>query len=123
VIASRSGTQVFFFTNPMRLRGTYEDLLIAGGSGIAIHPDASFDAGSPSTNWAVVGGAGPELIVVDTRHFRRIGTIAIGEPVGGTLRITGPIAGDDADVIAHIFGVTRSGGIFEVAVRTGDIDG
>lgn len=123
VLASRSGTQVFFFTNPMRLRGTYEDLLIAGGSGIAIHPDASFDAGSPSTNWAVVGGAGPELIVIDTRHFRRIGTIAIGEPVGGTLRITGPIAGDDADVIAHIFGVTRSGGIFEVAVRTGDIDG
>jgi hypothetical protein len=123
VLASRSGSQVFFFTNPMRLRGTFEDAAILGGTGLAIHPEASFDIEAPESNWAVVGGAGPELIIVDTRHFRRVGTIAIGEPVGGALRITAPLATDDSDVIAHVFGVTRTGGIFEVAVRSTDVGG
>jgi hypothetical protein len=121
VLASRSGSQVFFFTNPLRLRGLYDDASIAGGSGIALHPAASFDTDAPNTNWAAVGGAGNEIVLVDTRHFRRVGAISVGEPVGGALRVTGPVAGDDADVVAHVFGVTRSGGVFEVAVRTTDI--
>jgi hypothetical protein len=122
VLASRSPGQVFFFTNPLRLRGIFTDASIAGGSGIALHPDASFDTDAPHTNWAAVGGAGNVVVLVDTRHFRRVGSISVGEPVGSTLRVTRPVAGDDEDVVAHIFGVTRSGSVFEIAVRSSDIE-
>jgi len=42
--------------------------------------------------------------------------------VGAALRVTRPVAGDDADVVAHIFGVTGNGSVFEVAVRSSDIE-
>ena len=122
VLASRSPEQVFFFTNPLRLRGMFTDPAIAGGSGIALHPDASFDTDAPDTNWAAVGGAGNVIVLVDTRHFRRVGSISVGEPVGSALRVTRPVAGDDAEVVGHIFGVTGSGSAFEIAVRSSDIE-
>jgi hypothetical protein len=119
---SRSAGAVYFVTNPMRLRGSYSAADISGGVGLALHPDASFDGGSGQTNWAAAGGANSDIILIDTRNFRRIGRIGLMEPLAGPLRVARRQGGDPADVIAHLFGVTQSGSVFEVTVRSSDIN-
>jgi len=121
LIATRSADAAFFFTNPLRLRGTYSSADIAGGTGLALHPDARFEGGTPNGNWAAAGTADPEIALIDTRNFRRVGTIPLLEPVGGPIRVIPPVSGDPGNVVAHIFGVTNSGAVFHVAVRTSDI--
>jgi hypothetical protein len=122
LFATRSSSQVFFFTNPLRMIGSYDAADVAGGVGLAVHPDAQGGtASSGNRNWAAVGTANAEIILVDTRHYRRVGRIGLLEPVGGPLRVTRPVAGDPSDVVAHIIGVTQSGRIFEVPVRSQDI--
>lgn len=122
LFATRSGNSVFFFNNPLRLLGSYEAADIAGGQGLALVPSAvgGTAAGEVTSNWAAVGGALPEIILVDTRHFRRVGRIALVEPVGGPLRAIGRQQEDPANVVGHIFGVTVSGRVFHVPVRTSD---
>jgi hypothetical protein len=118
---SRSATSLFFFNNPLRMLGSYEAADIAGGAGVAIHPVARIGTaalGNLYGDWVAAGSAAPEIVLIETRHFRRVGTIPLREPVGGPLRVIQRQDGDPADVIAHIFGVTRSGAVFHVPVRT-----
>jgi hypothetical protein len=120
-LVSRSSNSVFFFNNPLRMLGSYEGADIAGGTGVAIHPVARLGTaatGSPYGDWVAAGSTAPEIVLIETRHFRRTGTIPLHEPVGGPLRVIQRVDGDPADVIAHIFGVTRSGAVFHVPVRT-----
>jgi hypothetical protein len=121
-LATRSQDTVFFVTNPLRLRGMYTSPDIRGGSGLALHPDAAFEGGDQNSNWAAAGSGEAHVILIDTRHFRRVGRIALVEPVAGPLRVIRRRAADPADVVGHIFGVTQSGAIFHVPVRTTDID-
>ena len=123
LFAVRSSQTVYFFTNPLRLIGSYEGTDVQGGVGLALHPEAlGGTAGSGNKNWAAVGGMAAEVILVDTRNFRRIGTIKLLEKVGGPLRVSDRIGSDAADVVGHIFGVTESGRVFEVPVRTSDLN-
>jgi hypothetical protein len=120
-LVSRSSDRVFFFNNPLRMLGSYEAADIAGGAGVAIHPVARIGTaalGNLYGDWVAAGSAAPEIVLIETRHFRRVGTIPLREPVGGPLRVIQRQDGDPADVIAHIFGVTRSGAVFHVPVRT-----
>jgi hypothetical protein len=119
-LVSRSSTSVFFFNNPLRLLGSYEASDIAGGAGVAIHPMARLGTaavGNLYGDWVAAGSAAPEIVLIETRHFRRTGSIPLHEPVGGPLRVIQRLDGDPEDVIAHIFGVTRSGAVFHVPVR------
>ncbi|HSK18048.1 MAG TPA: hypothetical protein VK912_02835 [Longimicrobiales bacterium] len=122
VMVTRGASSVFFLTQPAQLRGTYSAADISGGAGVAVHPLASFDGGSVETNWAAVGGGGSDIILIDTRHFRRIGRIIVPQRVAGPLRIVDRRAADDADVRAHLFGVTASGHVFHVPVLDTDIN-
>jgi DNA-binding beta-propeller fold protein YncE len=120
---SRSGTSLFFFNNPLRLLGSYNGADIAGGHGVAIHPVARLGAaggGDTYGDWAAAGSSTPEIVLIETRHFRRVGTVPLLEPVGGPLRVIQRLDTDPTDVIAHIFGVTQSGAVFHVPVRTGN---
>jgi hypothetical protein len=120
---SRSGTSVFFFNNPLRLLGSYERADIAGGHGVAIHPVARIGTaagGNTYGDWVAAGSSTPEIVLVETRHFRRVGTVPLLEAVGGPLRVIQRLDTDPEDVVAHIFGVTQSGSVFHVPVRTGN---
>jgi hypothetical protein len=116
---SRSATSLFFFTNPLRLLGSYVGADIAGGAGVAIHPVARLGTAAANLygDWAAAGSAAPEIILIETRHFRRVGSIPLLEPVGGHLRVVQRLATDPGDIVAHIFGVTASGAVFHVPVR------
>jgi hypothetical protein len=120
---SRSGTSLFFFNNPLRLLGSYNGADVAGGHGLAIHPAAQLGTAAPSnpdSAWVAAGSAAAEIVLIETRHFRRVGTIPLLEPVGGPLRVIRRLDTDPENVIAHIFGVTQSGAVFHVPVRTGN---
>jgi hypothetical protein len=120
---SRSGTSVFFFNNPLRLLGSYNGADIAGGHGVAIHPVARIGTeagGNTYGDWVAAGSSTPEIVLIETRHFRRVGTVPLLEPVGGPLRVIQRLDTDAEDVVAHIFGVTQSGAVFHVPVRTGN---
>lgn len=117
---SRSGTSLFFFNNPLRLLGSYAAADIAGGAGVGIHPGARLGTAAGSNlyvDWAAAGSAAAEIVLVETRHFRRVGTVPLLEPLGGPLRVIDRLSTDAPDVVAHIFGVTRSGAVFHVPVR------
>jgi hypothetical protein len=120
VIATRSGSSVFFLTNPMRLMGSYTAADVAGGGGVAVHPRAGFAGADVAADWAVVGGAGPELIIIDTRHFRRVGRITLMERVAGSLRLIDRLPGDAPEVLGHAFGVMGSGRVFHTPITTSD---
>lgn len=122
VIATRSGSSVFFLTNPMRLMGSYTAADVAGGAGVAVHPRAGFAGADVTADWAVVGGAGPELIIIDTRHFRRVGRITLMERVAASLRVIDRLPGDEPDVLGHAFGVMGSGRVFHTPIMTSDIN-
>jgi hypothetical protein len=121
VFVTRNATSVFFFNNPLRILGSYDLADIAGGMGVGIHPAARLGtaaAGNPTADWVAAGSAGPEIVLIETRHFRRAGTIPLLEPVAGPMRVIQRLDTDPADIVAHIFGVTQSGAVFHVPVRT-----
>jgi hypothetical protein len=94
---------------------------VAGRSGVAVHPCRGRrrrrqpDARLGSTRHAARGCARGHA------QFRRVGTIPCSSG-GGPLRVTGRLAEDPANVVAHLFGVTKTGSLFHVPVRTSDIN-
>jgi hypothetical protein len=118
LLVTRSRDAVHLVSNPLRLRGSYYGEEIVGGTGVGLHPLALYNTGDPNVNWAAVGGSGPEIILVDTHNFRLKGRIPLVEPVGGPIRVVARRTTDAGDILGHVFGVSQSGTVFWVPVRS-----
>jgi hypothetical protein len=111
------GTNAYFFgpdqpggPNVLRLLGVNNDILPVG-TGAALHPDQDqFSITNEQERLSFLGSGDASIQMVDTHFFSfSRGTVLIRDPITGPLRITRPLAGDPANVVVRLYGVTEFG--------------
>lgn len=118
------GSQSYFSSvdNPfhLRLQGIYADAG-SGGAGIAYHPRAN-GTGSPTCErLAFVADGAKAIHATDLAFFIRRGRFELKHQLYGPIRVSRPLAGDDPTIILKLYGISLTGGLTVIDLRTQDI--
>ena len=111
----------------LRLDGVYDSF--DNGAGVAYHPQANSTLSAADERIAFTATAGGVVEVVDVAHYYNRGRFITKGNLYGSLRVTGPLPGDNVGltcpgdincVTLKIFGLT-SAGMIVIDVRASDI--
>ena len=124
LIVSAHGNQSYFASvdDPfhLRLQGIYGDAG-TGGAGIAYHPRAN-GTGSPTCErLGFVADGAKAIHAVDIAYFIRRGRFDLKHQLYGPLRVSRALAGDDPTIILKLYGISLTGGLTVIDLRTADI--
>jgi hypothetical protein len=124
LIVSAHGNQSYFASvdDPfhLRLQGIYGDAG-TGGAGIAYHPRAN-GTGSPTCErLGFVADGAKAIHAVDIAYFIRRGRFELKHQLYGPLRVSRALAGDDPSIILKLYGISLTGGLTVIDLRTADI--
>ena len=118
------GSQSFFSAVDLpfhlRLQGIYADAG-TGGAGIAYHPRANGTASPTCERLGFVADGAKAIHATDLAFFIRRGRFDLKHQLYGPIRVSRPLAGDDPTIILKLYGVSLTGGLTVIDLRTADI--
>ena len=118
------GSQSFFSAVDLpfhlRLQGIYGDAG-TGGAGISYHPRANGTASPTCERLAFVADGAKAIHATDLAFFIRRGRFDLKHQLYGPIRVSRPLAGDDPTIILKLYGISLTGGLTVIDLRTADI--
>jgi hypothetical protein len=105
------GSQSFFsaVSDPFhhRLQGKYDSF--DNGAGVAFHPNAVGTLSPANQRLAFVAAASGIIEVVDVAYYINRGKLPLKNTIYGPLRASGPMPGDNPDVVMKLYAVSPQG--------------
>jgi hypothetical protein len=133
---ARGTLQAYYFDQDLRLQGQFGDQISGGKGGAAFHPHhVAPITESNDSSISFVATPNRTIRIIDTSHFNLRGELPIRDNIGGPVKTTPPIPGDNASlppgacivapinsacVVLKLYGVTSTGGVVVVNVRRRD---